>query len=58
MKLSQPLVKHVIYAVTAAALAGVAAWQAVSGHMLVVGGIGVASVLTTLKALEDQAGIK
>lgn len=58
MKLSEVTVKHVVYAGTAAALAGVAAWQMASGHALVVCGVGVVSVLTTLKALEDQAGVK
>ena len=58
MKLSSVTLKHVLYAVTAAALAGVGAWRAVSRHPLVVGGIALGSVLTTLKALEDSTGVK
>lgn len=58
MKLSSAMVKRVVYAATAGALAAVGAWQMASGHALVVGGVAVMSVLTTLKALEDSTGVK
>lgn len=58
MKLSSVTLKHVVYAVMAGALAAVGAWQMASGHVLVVGGVAVMSVLTTLKALEDSTGVK
>ena len=58
MKLSSDTVKRLVYSVTSGAIAAVGAWQAASGHLLVVAGVGVLGVLTTLKALEDSVGVK
>jgi 4-amino-4-deoxy-L-arabinose transferase-like glycosyltransferase len=55
MNLSNWKGEHYLLAVASAALAGVASWQASSGHALVVGGVSVLAVLTTIKALLTEA---